>query len=93
MVKYISDYIGVLHLGHIVEMGSTEEIFKNPIHPYTKSLLSAIPSPNPKMEQKRTSITYDYNSSGIDYSKGSKKLIDGTHFVLATDQELDEWAN
>ena len=46
MVKYISDRIGVLHLGHLVEAGTTEEIFSNPIHPYTKSLLSAIPSPN-----------------------------------------------
>ncbi|ONI47193.1 peptide ABC transporter ATP-binding protein [Candidatus Epulonipiscium fishelsonii] len=91
MVKYISDYIGVLHLGHIVEMGSTEEIFNNPIHPYTKSLLSAIPSPNPKIEQKRVSLTYDYNSSGIDYNIGNKKLVDGTHFVLATDQEFDNW--
>ena len=43
MVKYISDRIGVLHLGHLLETGTTEEIFENPIHPYTRSLLSAIP--------------------------------------------------
>jgi len=49
MVKYISDRIGVLHLGHLVEEGTTEEIFNNPIHPYTKSLLSAIPHPNPRL--------------------------------------------
>ncbi|MBQ2509434.1 MAG: ATP-binding cassette domain-containing protein, partial [Erysipelotrichaceae bacterium] len=47
MVKYISDRIGVMHLGHIVETGTTDEIFQNPIHPYTISLLSAIPHPNP----------------------------------------------
>ena len=47
MVKYISDRIGVLHLGHLVETGTKEEIFSNPIHPYTKSLLSAIPHPQP----------------------------------------------
>ncbi len=47
MVKYISDRIGVLHLGHLLETGTTEEIFENPIHPYTRSLLSAIPLPNP----------------------------------------------
>ena len=43
MVKYISDRIGVLHLGHLLETGTTDEIFSNPVHPYTKSLLSAIP--------------------------------------------------
>ena len=71
MVKYISDHIGVLHLGHLVETGTTEEIFNNPIHPYTKSLLSAIPEPNPRVEKKRKSQTYDYESSGIEYLKGT----------------------
>lgn len=47
MVKYISDRIGVLHLGHLVERGTTEEIFSHPIHPYTRSLLSAIPPQSP----------------------------------------------
>ena len=55
MVKYISDRIGVLHLGHLVETGSKDEIFENPVHPYTKSLLSAIPHTNPRVRlcQKR----------------------------------------
>lgn len=53
MVKYISDRIGVLHLGHLVEEGTTEEIFGDPIHPYTRSLLSAIPHPNPRVEKTR----------------------------------------
>ena len=53
MVKYISDRIGVLHLGHLLETGTTDEIFENPIHPYTKSLLSAIPTPNPIVEKTR----------------------------------------
>ena len=53
MVKYISDRIGVLHLGHLLETGTTEEIFENPIHPYTRSLLSAIPLPNPVVEKRR----------------------------------------
>ena len=63
MVKYISDHIGVLHLGHLVETGTTDEIFNNPIHPYTKSLLSAIPIPNPRVEKTRTSISYDYDNN------------------------------
>lgn len=69
MVKYISDRIGVLHLGHMVETGTKDEIFSNPIHPYTKSLLSAIPRPNPILEKKRISLNYDYSKSGIDYNK------------------------
>jgi oligopeptide transport system ATP-binding protein len=91
MVKYISDRIGVLHLGHMVEMGTTEEIFTNPVHPYTKSLLSAIPHPNPKAEKRRTSLHYDYASSGIDYLKGTLHNVGGTHRVLATEEELQKW--
>ena len=93
MVKYISDKIGVLHLGHLVETGTTDEIFNNPIHPYTKSLLSAIPHPNPRVEKTRKSFTYDYKTSGIDYTKGTEHLVDGTHFVLATDEEFSQWTN
>lgn len=91
MVKYISDRIGVMHLGNIVETGTTEEIFTNPIHPYTRSLLSAIPEPNPVVEKNRKSMTYDYATSGIDYSKGTTHLVDGTHTVLCTDEEYDRW--
>ena len=91
MVKYISDKIGVLHLGHLVETGTTEEIFDNPIHPYTKSLLSAIPHPNPRVEKVRKSYTYDYKESGVDYTKGTEHLVDGTHYVLATDEEFEKW--
>lgn len=93
MVKYISDRIGVLHLGYMVETGTTEEIFSNPIHPYTKSLLSAVPHPNPVVEKQRRSIPYDYSTSGIDYTKGTPHLIDGTHYVLATDEELERFMN
>ena len=91
MVKYISDRIGVLHLGYMVEAGTKEEIFANPIHPYTKSLLSAIPHPNPEVEKRRKSVSYDYASSGIDYAKGTEHLVDGTHTVLATDEEFARW--
>lgn len=91
MVKYISDHIGVLHLGHLVETGTTDEIFNNPIHPYTKSLLSAIPIPNPKVEKTRTSISYDYDNNDIDYEKGTEHLVEGTHMVLATDEEFEKW--
>lgn len=91
MVKYISDRIGVMHLGHIVETGTTDEIFSNPIHPYTKSLLSAIPHPNPMVEKKRVALTYDKDQMNIDYSIGTKHSVSDTHYVLATDLEFNEW--
>ena len=91
MVKYISDRIGVLHLGHLLETGTTEEIFENPVHPYTKSLLSAIPTPNPAVEKQRIALSYDYATSGIDYNKGTTHHVDGSHFVKCTDDELREW--
>ncbi|MDF2590313.1 MAG: transporter ATP-binding protein [Anaerocolumna sp.] len=91
MVKYISDRIGVLHLGHLVETGTKDEIFNNPIHPYTKSLLSAIPQPNPNAEKKRIAVSYEYSTSGIDYTKGVHQHIDGLHYVLATKEELENW--
>lgn len=92
MVKYISDKIGVLHLGHLVETGTTEEIFNNPIHPYTKSLLSAIPIPDPDLEKNRTALTYDYKESGLDYTKGELHHIDGEHYVLGTKENIEEWS-
>ena len=91
MVKYISDRIGVMHLGHLLETGTTEEIFENPVHPYTKSLLSAIPTPNPAVEKQRIALSYDYATSGIDYNKGTTHHVDGSHFVKCTDDELREW--
>ena len=91
MVKYISDRIGVLHLGHLLETGTTEEIFNHPVHPYTRSLLSAIPSPNPVVEKKRVAETYDYKTSGIDYTKGTKHLVEGSHYVRCTEEEFSEW--
>ncbi|MDO5833654.1 MAG: ATP-binding cassette domain-containing protein [Lachnospiraceae bacterium] len=91
MVKYISDRIGVLHLGHLLETGTTEEIFNHPVHPYTRSLLSAIPSPNPVVEKKRVAESYDYKTSGIDYTKGTKHLVEGSHYVRCTDEEFTEW--
>lgn len=91
MVKYISHRIGVLHLGHLLETGTTDEIFSHPIHPYTKSLLSAIPAPNPAVEKNRVAVSYDYRTSGIDYGKGSYHLAEGSHYVKCTDEEFREW--
>lgn len=92
MVKYISDRIGVMHLGHIVETGTTDDIFDNPIHPYTRSLLSAIPHPNPREEKNRVALTYDKNKEGVDYTLGTVHQVSATHSVLATEEEYEKWS-
>ncbi len=92
MVKYISNRIGVLHLGHLVETGTSEEIFNHPLHPYTKSLSSrVIPHPNPDVEKNRVSLTYNYEESGLNYEAGKQHKITDTHYVLATDEELKDF--
>lgn len=91
MVKYISDFIGVIHQGHIVEAGTKEDIFSNAVHPYTKSLLSAIPEPNPLTERNKKLITYDKDKAAVDYLIGKAHYISDTHMILATDKELEAW--
>ncbi len=91
MVKYISDRIGVLHMGCLVETGTADEIFANPVHPYTKSLLSAVPLPNPELEKRRRPVAYDCKAEGVDYAAGHEHTVAGTHKVLATDDEFARW--
>ncbi len=91
MVKYISDRIGVMHLGHIVETGTTDEIFQNPVHPYTKALLSAIPHPNPILEKSRVALSYDKEKEGVDYVNAVEHKITDTHYVLATEEDFKKW--
>ena len=80
MVKYISDRIGVLHKGYLVETGTTKEIFSSPMHPYTKSLLSAVPQPNPRVEKGRKLLAY--TSDGASYEGRSMRRISDTHAVM-----------
>jgi oligopeptide transport system ATP-binding protein len=71
VVKYFSDRIAVMYFGHIVELATSDELFKHPLHPYTKSLLSAIPLPDPNYEKKRKRITY--NQARIIFTKRRKE--------------------
>ncbi|WEV51582.1 ATP-binding cassette domain-containing protein [Lactobacillus sp. ESL0731] len=80
MVKHISSHIGVIHLGHIVELGATEQIFANPIHPYTKSLLAAIPTTNPISEQ--TKKLPNYHAVRQQYENKSMVNVSSDHQVL-----------
>ena len=88
VVKYFSDRIGVMYFGHMVELASSDELFENPLHPYTKSLLSAIPLPDPQSEKNRTRIVYN-SLLEHDYSvdKPTLREIKPGHFVRCNDAE------
>ena len=86
MVKYISDRIGVMHWGKLLEVGPADEIYHNPIHPYTKSLLSAIPEPDPERERKRQHLIYDSSIENDGENRQMYEIRPG-HFVYATEAE------
>jgi oligopeptide transport system ATP-binding protein len=90
MVKYISDRIGVMHWGKMLEIGSSDDVYNRPIHPYTKSLLSAIPEPDPETEQDRVHIPYD-PSQELDGQEREMREITPGHFVLATAEEAEQY--
>ena len=91
MVKYISDRIGVMHKGKLVELGTADELYENPLHPYTKSLLSAIPLPDPNYEKTRKRIKYD--PSMHDYSTESPEWVEirPGHFIYGSKSELEQY--
>ena len=91
VVAKVADYVDVMYAGKIVETGTIDEIFYDPKHPYTWGLLSAIPLPNPVVEKRRVAETYDYATSGIDYSKGTSHHVEGSHYVKCTDEEFAKW--
>lgn len=88
MVRHISDRIGVMYNGKLVELAQANELYNNPIHPYTKSLLSAIPVPDPKYAKIRTKTIY--NPSIHDYSDDKPKWIEVSsgHYIYASEKEL-----
>ena len=90
VVKYFSDRIAVMYYGKIVEMASSDELFKNPLHPYTKSLLSAIPLPDPHYEKKRKRIIYN-PLIDHDYSidKPQMREIKPGHLIYCNETEFE----
>ena len=88
VVKYFSDRIGVMYFGKLVEIADSDELFNHPLHPYTRSLLSAIPLPDPVYERQRTRITYNPLAEH-DYSvdQPSFREITPGHFVYCNDAE------
>lgn len=92
MVKYISDRIGVMYFGKLVELAPADELYRNPLHPYTQSLLSAIPLPDPISE--RTRQRKSYNPDVHNYSDNEKidfKEVTPGHFVLCSEKEFNEF--
>lgn len=92
VVKYFSDRIGVMYFGKMVELAPSDELFAHPLHPYTKSLLSAIPLPDPHYEKGRTRITYNPIAEH-DYSEDKptmRELVPG-HFVYCNDAEEEKY--
>lgn len=90
MVKYISDRIGVMYYGKLVELTTSEELYRNPLHPYTQSLLSAIPRPDPETERFRKRKVYD--PSVHDYEEGEDvrlREVSPGHFVHCSEREFE----
>ena len=92
VVKYFSDRIGVMYFGKMVELADSDELFRNPMHPYTKSLLSAIPLPDPIYEKSRKRIVYNPLAEH-DYTvdKPSFREIAPGHFVMCNDAEYEKY--
>ena len=90
MVKYISDRIGVMYFGKLVELATAEELYANPMHPYTQSLLSAIPLPDPDYE--RTRVRKSYDPANHNYQDGEEiamREVTPGHFVYCSEKELE----
>ena len=91
IVRFISDRIGIIYKGEIVEVAEAEELFDFPMHPYTRSLISAIPIPDPVLEKNKELFTYD--PSVHDYSQDKPEMVDigHNHFVYGNKAEIERY--
>ena len=88
MVKFISDRIGVMHFGKLLEVGPADDVYDKPLHDYTKSLISAVPVPDPEIERNRKRIVYDADKEERDGKKRTMHEIRPGHFVRCADDEV-----
>lgn len=91
VVRFISDRIAVIHKGRIVELAEAEELFLHPLHPYTKSLLSAVPIPDPEIEKKKKLIIYDPSLHDYNHDKPVWEEILPGHYVYGNQKELEDY--
>lgn len=91
MVKFISDRIGVMHYGKLLEVGPADDVYDRPLHDYTKSLISAVPIPDPEVERSRTRIPYDAQKEEMDGRQRSMHEIRPGHFVRCSDDEVKHY--
>ena len=91
IVRFISDRIAVIHKGKIVEIAETEELFKYPLHPYTKSLMSAIPIPDPILEKNKKLFVYDPSQHDYSVDKPRMEDLGNGHFIYGNERELDHY--
>lgn len=90
VMRFICDRIAVIHKGDIVEMSETEALFRHPLHPYTRALLSAIPQPNPDAEKKKVLEIYDPSCHHYETDKPVWTEVEAGHFLLTNQEELLE---
>ncbi|GAB0169334.1 ATP-binding cassette domain-containing protein [Lysinibacillus sp. CTST325] len=91
VVRFITDRTAVIYKGKIVELAETEKLFANPLHPYTRALLSAVPEPNPYKERNKVVEIYNPSQHNYDIQPPSFTEIEEGHFVLANEEELDRY--
>ena len=91
VVKYFSDTIGVMYKGRMVEMGDADKVYHNPLHPYTKSLISSIPLPNPHGERRRVRVSYDPSAYNIDDERLEMRHVEEGHSILCTPDEYEKY--
>lgn len=89
IIKYISDRVAVMHDGYIVELGDANEIYANPIHPYTKALLTAIPQPDPRTKNARAKLVYQ--KGDMKYDECQFIQVSPTRYVLSTPELIEKW--
>ena len=89
VVRFISDRIGVIHKGRIVELAESEELFRHPLHPYTQALLSAVPNPNPYLERSKKLVVYNPDLHDYSVDKPTWCEILPGHYVYGNERELD----
>ena len=91
IVRFISDRIGVIYKGDIVEVATAEELFDYPLHPYTRSLISAIPIPDPELEKNKVLFTYDPSVHDYSVEKPALTCIGHEHYVFGNSKEIEEY--